>query len=130
MDFVNKVVNKMQRESRRRPAVPRFVLATRALTPAQASCPAHAGVKHPAITNHLASTPRNHADPTDKEPIEHPAHHGASLEHHNPPDGMLARMFSPETTKQIQSQGNNGKGMELGYVNSLPYSGPPCPFRR
>lgn len=54
------------------------------------------------------------ADPTDKEPIEHPAHHGASLEEHEPPSTMLGRVFSNETTKQIKSQGNNGSGMEDG----------------
>ncbi|KAI5480756.1 hypothetical protein MNV49_007162 [Pseudohyphozyma bogoriensis] len=50
----------------------------------------------------------------DKEPIEHPAHHGASLESHDPPEGVFNRLTSDELTRQIKSQGNNGQGMEGG----------------
>lgn len=36
------------------------------------------------------------------------ASHGASLQDHNPPETMLRRLVSIETTKQIASQGNLG----------------------
>jgi len=54
------------------------------------------------------------AHPVEKEPIEHNASHGASLQEHDPPAGFFNRMTSDETTKQIKSQGNNGAGMDDG----------------
>jgi len=103
MDFINKVTNKIARK---------LILLAHALL-ASATRPSprcHNRLNTKLTTSAFSSIP--FADPTEKEPIEHPAHHGASLEHHDPPSGMLARMFSPETTKQIQSQGNNGSGMD------------------
>lgn len=54
------------------------------------------------------------ANPNEKPSNALPADHGPSLEDHDPPEGLLDRLTSHETTRLIKSQGNQGNGMEDG----------------